>query len=326
MKILNRVAFFLLLFCALARAEAPVPVVQSDAAVRVVDQEWTDTARNRAVPVRLRVPTGSGPYPVILFSHGLGGSRAGGELWGDYWAHHGYIVVHMQHPGSDESLWRGQGVKAMANVRGGMSAQNAALRVGDVGFVLDEIARRRTLRDALFTHADLRHIGMSGHSFGAQTTLTVAGESGFFAGSRADRRIKAAIAMSPAAWGSTDDLAARYAGMHLPFMSLTGTEDRVPLTPQITPENRRLPYKYMPGPDKYLLVLDGANHMVYNGQPELRRAWTAQNRQVHAPLIEEVSLDFWDAYLKGDAKARAALAPGGAFSRSLAGRGEWFAK
>src|ERR1700742_2885005 len=104
MKIAQRFACLLLLCCALARAEAPAPVAQSDAAVQVVDQEWTDVARNRMVPVRLRVPTGGGPYPVILFSHGLGGSRGGGELWGDTWAHHGYIVVHMQHPGSDDSL------------------------------------------------------------------------------------------------------------------------------------------------------------------------------------------------------------------------------
>src|ERR1700742_4829219 len=104
MNITRRFAFLLLLCCTLARAEPPPPVVGTDAAVQVVDQDWNDFARNRVVPVRLRVPTGGGPYPVILFSHGLGGSRAGGELWGDTWAHHGYIVVHMQHPGSDDSL------------------------------------------------------------------------------------------------------------------------------------------------------------------------------------------------------------------------------
>jgi len=310
----------LLLCCGLAHAQGAAP----DAAVQVVDQEWSDAARSRVVPVRLRVPAGGGPFPVLLFSHGLGGSRGGGEMWGDWWAHHGYIVVHMQHPGSDESLWRGQGARAMSNVRAGMNAKNANLRVGDVGFVLDELARRRGLGDALLVHADLQHIGLAGHSFGAQTTLAVAGEKGFFAGTRADPRIRAAIAMSPASWGAqADEMTARYAGIRIPFMSLTGTEDRVPLTPQITPENRRLPFKYMPGPDKYLLVLNGANHMVYNGEPELRHAWTEQNRTVHAPLIEEVTLDFWDAYLKGDARARAALGRDGAFSQSLAGRGEW---
>lgn len=322
MNSLRRAAFtFLLLCCGLAGAQ-PVPPSPN-----VVDQEWKDPARDRVVPVRLRVPTGSGPFPVILFSHGLGGSRGGGELWGESWAKHGYIVVHMQHPGSDESLWRGEGMaQAMRNARGAMNAKNANLRTGDVSFVLDELGRRRSLGDALLARADLQHIGLAGHSFGAQTTLAVAGEKGPLAASRADPRIRAAIAMSPAAWGPEGNMTERYAGIRIPFMSLTGTEDKVGLTPNITPENRRLPYKFMPAPDKYLLVLNGANHMVYNGQPELRHGWTEQNTREHAPLIEEVSLDFWDAYLKGDAKARAALAADGAFSRDLGGRGEWFAK
>jgi len=310
----------LLLCCAAGAAQA-----QGAAAAQVIDQDWNDVARQRVVPVRLRVPAGGGPFPVILFSHGLGGSRDAGTVWGEHWAKHGYLVIHLQHPGSDEALWKGRPVGAMARAREAMSMQNATLRTGDVAFVLDELERRRSMGEALLARADLRHIGLAGHSFGAQTTLAVAGEHGATGGSRADPRIRAAIAMSPAAWGPQNTLAPRFADIRIPFLSLTGTADKVAITPQITPENRRLPYQYMPGPDKYLLVLQEANHMVFGGQPGLR-AWTAQNSDVHAPLIEQVSLGFWDAYLKGDAQARAALAADGAFRRKLGGNGEWFAK
>jgi hypothetical protein len=45
---------------------------------------------------------------------------------------------------------------------------------------------------------DLRRIGMSGHSFGAQTNQAVCGQSAGIVGSRlSDQPIKAAIAFSP---------------------------------------------------------------------------------------------------------------------------------
>ena len=43
----------------------------------VQDLDWTDTQRDRPVPVRLYLPERGGPVPLMLFSHGLGGSRLG---------------------------------------------------------------------------------------------------------------------------------------------------------------------------------------------------------------------------------------------------------
>src|SRR3954467_15611250 len=38
--------------------------------------DWVDAARQRSVPVKIYFPRGNGgPFPVIVFSHGLGGSR-----------------------------------------------------------------------------------------------------------------------------------------------------------------------------------------------------------------------------------------------------------
>lgn len=70
------------------------------------DETWTDERRRRDVPVRIRWPAESlqGPSdgrPVILFSHGLGGTRDGGAVWGEAWAAAGFIVIHLQHAGSD---------------------------------------------------------------------------------------------------------------------------------------------------------------------------------------------------------------------------------
>ena len=39
---------------------------------------------------------------MIVFSHGLGGTRDGYEYLGRHWASYGYVSVHLQHKGSDD--------------------------------------------------------------------------------------------------------------------------------------------------------------------------------------------------------------------------------
>src|SRR3974377_1015412 len=56
---------------------APAPAKYE---VNTVKFEWKDASRNREVPVKIYYPaSGAGPFPVIVFSHGLGGSRDGYE-------------------------------------------------------------------------------------------------------------------------------------------------------------------------------------------------------------------------------------------------------
>jgi predicted dienelactone hydrolase len=48
-----------------------------------VDLTVHDAARNRDIPVRVYLPTNTAPMPVILFSHGLDGSRSGSVFLGE---------------------------------------------------------------------------------------------------------------------------------------------------------------------------------------------------------------------------------------------------
>lgn len=43
--------------------------------VRTLDMTVKDEGRNREIPIRVYLPTRKTPQPVVLFSHGLGGSR-----------------------------------------------------------------------------------------------------------------------------------------------------------------------------------------------------------------------------------------------------------
>lgn len=268
--------------------------------VSVHDVSWHDTARNRTLPLKIRVPQGARDTPVILFSHGLSSSREGGRLWGEHWAAFGYLVIHIQHPGSDN----------FANARVANSLTQYLARVQDVHFVLDELFRRHAAGELLVVHADLARIGMSGHSFGAQTTLAVAGmrlgESVENGVKPLDARISAALAFSPTASGpesAESDYPSRFGAIQVPFMTVTGTEDGDASSRGYVWENRQIPFQHMPALGKYLLVLKGADHWVYGGVPGATRPVRAQDAAI-TRWARIATTAFWDAHLKSDMAAR----------------------
>ena len=84
----------------LCTAVPSLPLQAQETAAAVVDETWVDAARQREVPVKLRWPDASvhpGQRPLVLFSHGLGGTRQGGLVWGEAWATAGFVVLHLQH-------------------------------------------------------------------------------------------------------------------------------------------------------------------------------------------------------------------------------------
>src|SRR5262245_56952360 len=157
-----------------------------------------DDKRNRGIRLRIYLPTNTTPAPVVLFRHGLGGSRMGSAFLGSHWAARGYVAVFVQHPGSDDSVWKSEVLgNRMQAIKNAASVGNFLLRVEDIPAVLDQFEIWTTNKTSpLFGRLDLTRIGMSGHSFGALTTQAVCGQSLRSGGQRyTDSRIKAAIAM-----------------------------------------------------------------------------------------------------------------------------------
>ena len=106
MMIVRTLGFFLLLAVCLEAAGYRPPTPNSRIQSMLVD--WTDESRNRSVPAKIWFPVDAkGRLPIIVFSHGLGGSREGYEFLGRHWAGVGYISVHLQHHGSDDGVWKG---------------------------------------------------------------------------------------------------------------------------------------------------------------------------------------------------------------------------
>ncbi|XIA65508.1 hypothetical protein ACFIOY_04110 [Bradyrhizobium sp. TZ2] len=100
----------MLLAVAITTAAAVNPARAQSAAPAFIDFDWVDSLRSRAVPARLHWPTNIAPgsrVPLIVFSHGMGGSRRGYSYLARYWAARGIASLHVQHAGSDSSLWAG---------------------------------------------------------------------------------------------------------------------------------------------------------------------------------------------------------------------------
>ena len=95
--------------------------------------EWQDTKRNRSIPVKFYIPKddahSSKPYPVAIFSHGLGGSREAAVYLGDYLCRNGYLGVFIQHPGSDESFWRPEIEKQAGKIDRAQLMQNLKVQL-----------------------------------------------------------------------------------------------------------------------------------------------------------------------------------------------------
>jgi dienelactone hydrolase len=248
------------------------------AAPQVIDSELKDTSRDRTIPIKVRVPEGTAKVPLVIFSHGLGGSVEGGKTWGEIWSSSGYLVVHVQHPGSDTPALResltsvdGEPKQRMRNIA---TPENLIGRVDDVRYLISEIERQQRAGTASWMgRVDLSRIAMTGHSFGAHTTMALAGQR--YPGPVkiiADPRIKAFIALSPNATGLPRTFADRFGSMNVPFLSITGTHDADPFSAERSMkkmvEKRTAVYENQPAGDKYLLVLEGADHMVFNGNEQ----------------------------------------------------------
>jgi predicted dienelactone hydrolase len=274
---------------------------------RTIDLQLQDPARKREIPLRLYLPAAKSPAPVVLFSHGLGGSREGSAFLGAHWSARGYVVVYVQHPGSDDAIWKDTPpAQRMASLQRAASAENLALRAADVKATLDALAlwNKQPAHD-LAGRLDLDHVGMSGHSFGAVTTQAVSGQSYALAGQRfTDPRIKAAIPMSPSTprLGKPDQA---FAAVKIPWLLMTGTRDTAPVGNQ-TVESRRAVYPNLPATiDKYELVLNDAEHSVFTDRA-LPGDKAPRNPKHHASILA-LSTAFWDANLRSDPAARAWL-------------------
>jgi len=271
----------------------------------MLDLTVKDKGREREIPLRVYLPTVRTPAPVVLFSHGLGGSCKGNAFLGKHWAARGYVAVFLQHPGSDTSVWKDKPLRErMEAMRQAVSARNFMLRVEDVSAVLDQLEQwQKTDGHALAGRMNLNRIGMSGHSFGAVTTQAVSGQTFGRLISFTDTRIKAAIAFSPSS-PHRGNPGQAFGNVKIPWMLMTGTKD-IAIVADIDIKSRLAAFPALPAGGKYELVLYGAQHSAFTDRS--LPGDTEKRNPNHHRVILALSTAFWDTWLREDGRAKAWL-------------------
>jgi dienelactone hydrolase len=216
--------------------------------------------------------TKNGPYPLILFSHGLGARGIAYENVIKTWVSAGYVVAAPDYPLSN------------TNARGGANFGRAVgdtkNQPADASFVINEVIKLDKQGKRL-GGIDAKRIGASGHSLGGITTYGVT-----YSSCCRDKRIKAAAPMSGIG-GVVESLDQYFLSGRTPLLALHGDRDGT-----LPYQAGRSVFARATTP-KYFLTFVGAGHV----QPFLG------GTDIQAVALKQSTVDFFDRYLKNDKSA-----------------------
>jgi len=260
-----------------------------------------DGARNKDLEVSIEYPTrGTGPFPIIIFSPGYGGTSHAYEGLISYWTSYGYVCIRPQHKDSgalrdtmnelltmtpqdrrhrerDENRNRRTAADADKEARTRPNPAETIWekerepqwrdRARDIVLVVDSLNDLEKNYPELAGKMDHARIGVGGHSYGAFTASLVAGAKTFGNPPLAlgDARVKALVAMSPQGVAANRGLTAEsWRDVRVPAMFMTGSRDYGANETE-SPEWRRTSFENAPGGDKYFVLIKNAGHMTFTG-------------------------------------------------------------
>jgi predicted dienelactone hydrolase len=236
----------------------------------VKDLDWHDAQRKRSVPVRFYLPKkdiSAGKIPLVVFSHGIGGSRYGYSYLGRAWAKEGFASLHLQHVGSDRTLWiSGSPFDLVSRLHQAARDAEAIARAEDLRFALDQ-----AFSGELGHFFDADRIIAAGHSYGANTVLLAAGarveRQGQLLDLR-DNRLRAAIIISaPPFYGELSPHRI-LDSVQIPSLHITATHDVIHIPGYYSGATDRIRiFDNVGSQHKILAVFAGGSHSIFTDRP-----------------------------------------------------------
>jgi predicted dienelactone hydrolase len=317
------------------------PANEPDSAAQVpaIDWDWVDTRRQRQVPARLYWPTqgpsAAGAVPLVVFSHGIGGSRLGYSYLGRHLATQGWAALHVQHVGSDRSLWWGNPFGLVSRLKEAARESEAADRALDLRFALDRLLDPSLAHPRLGRVAeaiDGQRIVAAGHSYGANTALLSTGARivrGEHVYDFHDARYRAAILLSAPPFYGEADVASILAPVRVPTLHVTSNEDVILIPGYHSGVDDRIAlYEAMPDARKALAVFERGAHSIFTdrtvaGGYEMNQQVKGATKALAAAFLHQQfgqdagALDYWRQTWRGIVARSAGLL---AASRSTSSR------
>lgn len=309
--------------------------------VKQTDVTIRDGVREKDMELRVRVPIPAAGekappegWPLVVFSHGAGGSRDAFPALLDFWASHGFASIAITHEDSIQ-LKRREGdappLRELMTDKGRRELRNSVDlgdRVADCSLVLDrldDISAATEKAGGRAFKVDRAKMAIAGHSAGAFTAQLCAGvkvraagvgQRGLAFTSVADDRFKAAIIIS--GQGTTSRILGdkAWGEVKVPLFVIGGSQDSSPpgMGPE-TPESRRHPYEYSRGvakggPPAYLMFIEGATHASYSGKAAsgLLREKPSTDPALIGDAVATGTTLFLDAKLRASGAAERTLA------------------
>jgi len=266
-----------------------------------------DPVRGKELETRVYYPKAGGTFPVIIFSHGGGGSKDGYGDLARFWTSHGYVCIHPTHEDTRLSLQRATlSEEKFRNEFFGFWNNPAKLidRAKDIPLVIDSLELIGKQIPQLKSKIDYRAVGVGGHSAGAYSAQVIGGAVLTFEDGKpqnaVDDRVRAVVLLSAQGppqqgltWHSWDNFTK-------PMLNVTGSRDgRGHGQKMVT---KLAPYLYSPPGERYLLFLEGAGHNL--GGIALAIPQPNNPEQLFVDCIKIASLAFWDTFLNTDPAAR----------------------
>ena len=208
----------------------PAPAHPTDGITTLTETFERD---GRSLRTTIWAPEGDGPFPIVLFSHGLGALPESFRPLFDDWVRDGFVVVGPTYPHT--------------NGRDATNPRDLANQPADASFVLDSVIELATDRDdPLSGRLDPERVGAVGHSMGGMTTVGLASRC------CADDRIDVGVVYAGAASWFEDGGFVRDGP---PLLFIHGDADGV-----VSYESGRDAYEDATGP-KAFVTLAGADHV-----------------------------------------------------------------